>query len=69
MFWCSATSVVMVLGHAAHLTVTPPDRFPDLLVVLVCGISCASFCVAYVYFTWRCVQLTWAKGSGKVKKS
>eukprot|EP00946_MAST-07B_sp_MAST-7B-sp1_P005371 g5371.t1 len=48
---CSFASMAVL--HALPVFVSPPERYPDLFVLLLCAYSCAQFIIAWGYFTWR----------------
>jgi alpha-1,3-glucosyltransferase len=45
--------LAMVVLHALPIVMSPPKRYPDLFVLLLCAYCCGQFLLAWGYCTWR----------------
>ena len=51
--WGLIALVVIVVGlQLLHLLVPPPERYPDIWVVLISTFSSGFFCLAWIYGNW-----------------
>ncbi|OZJ03106.1 hypothetical protein BZG36_03379, partial [Bifiguratus adelaidae] len=49
----AASFTIMAIWHVLQVTTPPPPRFPDLYTVTNCILSCAVFCLFYLYLHHR----------------
>ncbi len=43
----------MAASHVAAVAIKPPERLPDLHLLLTAVLSCSMFCVAYLWGVWQ----------------